>query len=176
MKIHLTKIISITAALCISLSAQAQQKTTVREMMEEVSGHFDVRFIYDSSLSLDSPYEGRPLRFRSLEKSLESLLSGTGIEWTIEDNGHIVLNAPKKPVQIAAAAELKEMSDTLDASRVISDRHTQKVRSARTGLEKLDGKAFNKGFAVLSSPDVIKTLQTLPGVASGTELLSGMYV
>ncbi len=176
MKIHLTKIISITAAFCISLSAQAQQKTTVREMMEEVSGHFDVRFIYDSSLSLDSPYEGRPLRFRSLEKSLESLFSGTGIEWTIEDNGHIVLNAPRKPVQIAAAAELKEMSDTLDASRVISDRHTQKVRSARTGLEKLDGKAFNKGFAVLSSPDVIKTLQTLPGVASGTELLSGMYV
>ena len=77
MKIHLTKIISITAALCISLSAQAQQKTTVREMMEEVSGHFDVRFIYDSSLSLDSPYEGRPLRFRSLEKSLESLFSGS---------------------------------------------------------------------------------------------------
>ena len=118
-------------------SEWAQQKTTVREMMEEVSGHFDVRFIYDSSLSLDSPYEGRPLRFRSLEKSLESLFSGTGIEWTIEDNGHIVLNMPKKPVRIAAAAELKEMSDTLDASKVISDRHTQKVRSARTGLEKL---------------------------------------
>ena len=29
---------------------------------------------------------------------------------------------------------------------------------------------------MFSSPDVIKTLQQLPGVASGTELLSGMYV
>lgn len=176
MKIHLTKIIFTTAALCISLLAQAQQKTTVREMMEDISGHFDVRFIYDSSLNLDFPYEGRPPRFRSLDKSLESLFNGTGIEWTIEDNGHIVLNVPRKPVQIADSAEFKEMFDTLDASRVISDRHTQKVRSAYTGLEKLDCKAFNKGFAVLSSPDVIKTLQTLPGVASGTELLSGLYV
>lgn len=26
--------------MCVSLLAQAQQKTTIREMMEEVSGHF----------------------------------------------------------------------------------------------------------------------------------------
>ena len=40
----------------------------------------------------------------------------------------------------------------------------------------MDGRKFNSGFAFLSSPDVIKTLQNLPGVASGTELLSGLYV
>lgn len=177
MSINLTNTFIITlSALCISLSVQAQEKTTVREMMEEVSGHFDVRFIYDSSLSLDSPYEGRPLRFRNLEKSLRLIFEGSGIEWSIEDEGYIVLTRVRKPMQIDITPEPAEMFDTLDASRVVSDKHTTKVRSAQTGLEKLDGKAFSKGFAVLSSPDVIKTLQTLPGVASGTELLSGMYV
>lgn len=46
----------------------------------------------------------------------------------------------------------------------------------QTGLERLDGARFNRGFALLSSPDVIKTLQNIPGVTGGTELLSGLHV
>lgn len=48
--------------------------------------------------------------------------------------------------------------------------------STQTGLARIDPKALNSGFAFMSSPDIIKTLQMLPGVASGTELISGLYV
>ena len=63
----------------------------------------------------------------------------------------------------------------MTASRITSyiDRD---LNTTQTGLTKIDGKAFNRGFAVLSSPDVIKTLQVLPGVAAGTELMSSLYV
>lgn len=66
-------------------------------------------------------------------------------------------------------------ADTLDAARVSTDRIRQALRT-QTGLTKLDSKKLNSGFALFNSPDVIKTIQRLPGVASGTELLSGLYV
>ena len=47
-----------------------------------------------------------------------------------------------------------------------------KRNSTQTGLKRIDNKDLNSGFAFLSTPDVIKTLQLMPGVSSGTELLS----
>lgn len=65
--------------------------------------------------------------------------------------------------------------DTLKAAKVVSsiDRN---INFTQTGLTKIDETAFNRGFALFSSPDVIKTLLMLTGVASGTELLSNLYV
>ena len=43
-------------------------------------------------------------------------------------------------------------------------------------MKRIDTKMLHSGFALFNTPDVIKTLQMQPGVASGTELLSGFYV
>ncbi|MCF0172276.1 MAG: TonB-dependent receptor plug domain-containing protein, partial [Bacteroidales bacterium] len=67
------------------------------------------------------------------------------------------------------------LKDTLHAANIISDKNTFD-NSTQTGLMRIDGSKFRTGYAVFNSPDVIKTLQMLPGVASGTELLSGFYV
>lgn len=72
-------------------------------------------------------------------------------------------------------AQESEMHDTLTASRVSAD-HLKTVMRTQTGLTHLSGEELNGGFAVFSSPDLIKTLQLLPGVASGTELMSGLFV
>lgn len=68
-----------------------------------------------------------------------------------------------------------EKHDTLNASRVTAER-LLRDNTTQTGLVRLDEKKINQGFALFGSPDIIKKLQTLPGVASGTELLSGLYV
>lgn len=50
------------------------------------------------------------------------------------------------------------------------------------GFSKLNEKEIltlaelNKDFSLLSSPDVIKTIQRLPGISNGIELSSGLYV
>ena len=74
-----------------------------------------------------------------------------------------------------AAAQTPELQDTLTAARVSADRLRTAMRT-QTGLVRLGGEELNKGFAVFSTPDLIKTLQLLPGVASGTELMSGLFV
>ncbi|MDE5956294.1 MAG: Plug domain-containing protein, partial [Bacteroidales bacterium] len=63
--------------------------------------------------------------------------------------------------------------DTLSASVVTAD---EILVATQTGLDHIDQKRILGGFALLSTPDVIKVIQTLPGVASGTELMSGLYV
>lgn len=74
-----------------------------------------------------------------------------------------------------ARAQEAELKDTLSASRVSADRLLTAKRT-QTGLTRISGKDLNKGFAVFSTPDLIKTLHLLPGISSGTELMSGLFV
>ena len=75
----------------------------------------------------------------------------------------------------AATGQAQELRDTLTAARVSADR-LRTVMRTQTGLTRLSAEDLNTGFAVFSTPDLIKTLQLLPGVASGTELMSGLFV
>ncbi len=69
----------------------------------------------------------------------------------------------------------QELRDTLDASRISVIR--EKMRNTtQTGLMHIGSKELNSGVAVFGTPDVIKKLQMLPGVAAGNELMNGLYV
>lgn len=48
--------------------------------------------------------------------------------------------------------------------------------TTQTGKVSLSSRDLQTEYALLSSPDVVKTLQNLPGVAAGTEFISGLYV
>ena len=72
-------------------------------------------------------------------------------------------------------ATAQERSDTLAASRISVMR--EKARNTtQTGLMHIESKELNSGVAVFGTPDIIKKLQMLPGVAAGNELMSGLYV
>ena len=81
-------------------------------------------------------------------------------------------------VTLAAAsvrAQEVERKDTLDSSYVTAVK--EKMRNTtQTGLVRLDGEKLRSGVAVFGSPDIIKQLQILPGVAAGNELSSGLFV
>ena len=70
---------------------------------------------------------------------------------------------------------LKESSTALKEVVVVADMNAP-LRTTQTGKVSLTSEQLNTEFSLLSSPDLVKTLQNLPGVASGTELLSCMYV
>ena len=70
---------------------------------------------------------------------------------------------------------LKESSTALKEVVVVADLNAS-LRTTQTGKVSLTSEQLNTEFSLLSSPDLVKTLQNIPGVASGTELLSGMYV
>ena len=74
-----------------------------------------------------------------------------------------------------AQGQIKTLQDSLDAARITAVREKLK-NTTQTGLMRLDAKELKSGVAVFGSPDVIKKLQLLPGVAAGNELMSGLYV
>ncbi|MDE7144970.1 MAG: TonB-dependent receptor [Duncaniella sp.] len=73
------------------------------------------------------------------------------------------LNVVLKP-----SNELSEVIVTADLNSPLT--------TTQTGKISLTGNDLRKEYALFSSPDVVKTLQNLSGVASGTELTSGLYV
>ena len=75
----------------------------------------------------------------------------------------------------SASAQEVERTDTLDTSYVTAVK--EKMRNTtQTGLMRIEGEKLRSGIAVFGSPDIIKQLQLLPGVAAGNELMSGLYV
>ena len=150
---------------------------TLKSQMEVLHKHFGINFVYDSSLDLDIPYRGEPmsqvLKKSSLEECLAILFLGTEIRFEINRKYIVLTKGKKKPRDYTIFIE--EQRDTINESVVTALRDPQR-NATQTGLKRLDSRKLNSGFALFSTPDVIKTLQMMPGVASGTELLSGMYV
>lgn len=68
-----------------------------------------------------------------------------------------------------------ESSSIMDEVVVIGDLNSP-LNTTQTGKTTLGPAELNKEYSLLSSPDLIKTLQHLPGVAAGTEMISGLYV
>ena len=176
--------LSMLPAIC-----RAQSKTTIREEMERLKHEKQVSFVYESSLPIDAEYSGMPL-VGNLKQRLRMLFHNSGI--TFRQKGDYVMlfqedakRREKKRVknQMKAQREQKheEMeaeifrSDSLDEVVVRGDMHSR-VLSTQTGKRTLSSAELNTEFSVLSSPDLLKTLQRTSGVQEGVELTSGMHV
>lgn len=171
------RILILIVALVMTIPALAQ--ITVRDRMTQISEQYGVNFVYDPSLPVNTVYNGIDSKKKSLDQSLEQLFRGTGISWERRKT-FVVLKAKKASAELPAISESLSYKadiqlDTIKAATIIGniDRNT---KFTQTGLTKIDGAEFNRGFAIFSTPDIIKTLQILPGVASGTELMSGLFV
>lgn len=173
---HLLLLISVCVSVSVLSAAAQSQGRTLKSEMEFLHQGYGVNFVYDSSLELDVPYTGKPMKeIATLELCLQTLFNGTGIDYEIMKK-YIVLtksDSRKKPKNYTIFVD--EQHDTLQESSITAYINRQR-NTTQTGLTAIDGSKFKKGFAVLSSPDLIKELQNLPGVSGGTEMLSGMYV
>lgn len=91
----------------------------------------------------------------------------------------IMLSSLMMAYQVSAAQgnpePQMEKKDTIREARITSDRASA-VAKTQTGHKRLDKLDFIYGNVAFSSPDIIKSLQNLPGVSAGTELMSGLYV
>ncbi len=191
----LTTILAMAVlAVAVPETSQARpsrgEPVTVRAEIETLHNLFGVNFIYDSSLDLDIPYKGRPMKeiakgqpkddetgFRSsgLTVCLDALFKDTGIAYEVMKKYIVLTKADERKKPKDYTILIEEQRDTLDESRITAYIDRRRTAS-QTGLQKIDGSRFKKGFAFLGSPDLIKEIQSLPGVSGGNELLSGLYV
>ena len=176
------KILSRTLFILIILTfshlgfAQNSAVPTLRMEMEEIHEKFGANFIYDSSLEIDVPAtKDVKMDGRTLEQCLDELFSGTDIQWSIQKKYVVLVYKDKKRKPRDYTIFIEEQHDTINES-IVTAQTSKELNTTQTGFQKLDKIVFERGYAMFSSPDVIKAIQQLPGVASGTELLSGMYV
>ena len=176
------KILSRTLFILIILTfshlgfAQNSAVPTLRTEMEEIHEKFGVNFIYDSSLEIDVlATKDVNMEGRTLEQCLDELFSGTDIQWSIQKKYVVLVYKDKKRKPRDYTIFIEEQHDTINES-IVTAQTSKELNTTQTGFQKLDKIVFERGYAMFSSPDVIKAIQQLPGVASGTELLSGMYV
>lgn len=70
---------------------------------------------------------------------------------------------------------LKENTIPLADIEVIGNLNSP-LNTTQTGKVSFTSEQLHTEYSLLSSPDLVKTIQNVPGVSSGTELLSGLYV
>lgn len=70
--------------------------------------------------------------------------------------------------RLKQAVELKEV--------VVTEDMNSPILTTQTGKRTFTPKDLNNGFALLSSPDLVKTIQRTSGVTAGVDLVSGLYV
>lgn len=72
--------------------------------------------------------------------------------------------------------ELKTANDLSEVTVSANNRKNENVKSAQMGLERIDMESLNSIPVLLGEKDVLKTIQLLPGVKSGGEGNTGLYV
>lgn len=148
---------------------------TLKSRMEAMHEMFGVNFVYDSSIDLDVPCRDSFKDSLSLEQCLSATFAGSGIGYEQMKKYIVLTKAGTRNKPKDYTVFITEQQDTIQESKIIA--HVARRRSStQTGLHSIGFNRFGKGYALLGSPDLIKEIKSLPGVAEGTELLSGMYV
>ena len=249
-----------TMMILLPLGVYAQQHSTLRRQMEQLQQEQGIHFVYDGSLNIEHPYQGKPLKGMPLKEALRALFGNTDIEWSVKnryvtlrqkktkpvthrrshsekrhtlsgyvrnENGESLINATVQCTTAAPTATtagrsahatttnaygfysmtLPEGNYEVVASYVgYAERHktvvlkkdhhedfllqednqleevvvtgnlNSPVLTTQTGKRTFSHDDLNTEFALLSSPDLIKTLQRSSGVSEGIDVASGLYV
>lgn len=167
----------------VTVNAVNQPAAVVFRTLIEQTGK---NFVYSSEIlqgvRVTVKASGRPLK-----SVLTDMFSGTDIEYKIKGNNVILKKKPqpskskkiktskiitRQPIKIDTASNVRMLDEVVVVSRLESPA----VETAEIGARKITADQIRKTPVLFGEADVIKTLQTQPGVVEGTEGLAGMYV
>lgn len=164
----------LTVILGIVLSIPVLAQMTIKDGMVQIADRHGINFVYDPSLPVDSPYNGRSLSRGSLDDNLASLFKGSGIVWE-KRKQFVVLTAAKPEIPIEIYATISDRvpdADTLLAAvKTDTKRLDRSIGYLQTGLEGIRGI-----ISPLGEGDPIRWAQAMPGVTTGADGATAMYV
>lgn len=159
------RIVTVLLLALYGFSVFAQSTAPIKNLIDAVQNKYGVNFVYDPGIVDGVTTNISTLTGRNLRKDLYTIFATTDIDWEIKRN-YVVLSRRK-------VIEMK--ADTLRPAEISGDKVYADGRS-QENLNRIDASKLMSGYSFFSTPDVVKVLQTLPGVASGSELMSGLYV
>ena len=99
------------------VQAQNKETETLRSLMKRIELQKSVSFIYESSLRVNVPYNGKAVDTLPLKESLENLFKDTGISWKIKGN-YVILNDMKKQVTLNGYVYQKNGESLINATLI----------------------------------------------------------
>ncbi len=175
--------VSVITAQNVTIKAVNQPASTVFRSIVEQTGK---NFVYSSELLKDVRITVKA-KNRPLIYVLSEIFSGTPIGYEIKGN-MIILKRKKdttktdniKTMVVSAptnrALEPSLNPTMLDEVVIVSRIEAPQVETAEIGARKVSAEEVRNAPTIFGEADVIKTLQTQPGVAEGIEGMAGMYV
>lgn len=154
----------------------------VDELLRQIGEQASVSFSYESSLLKGKKNISFHANDERLRKSLRRLLSPLDISFKIRGSVVILKAKPKRIGRIAIVDESLKPDSLIEAERLgevvvtASDMDRSIVGSTSMGSISLSQRIVKSAPTILGEADILKTLQLTPGVASGSEGMSGMYV
>ena len=175
-------LLAVSVTFLMEHRLDAQTRSTYISEMKFLKDKYNVTFVYDSSLPVNAACWSARDRI-SLTRSLRDLFDGSGIRYEIKGRTIILLWADESPsVGYEEPPVIYDtlhpsnydgvMRDTLRAARVEADRIVN--RDAGTRIVELP--AIRTMVAATGEADAVKYIQTLPGVSTGGEGSSAIYV
>lgn len=180
----MNKILPILSALLLALPAQAQRRSTYLAEMMRLKERFDATFVYESSLRLDGDCRSIG-NSTTLSKGIADLFKGSDIDYEIRGHTVVLRQAGKRTVPDGSDQIPAWAFDTLRPSRIESTWvdtlaaavKTDRLKAARSlGTIRADMPAIRGIVSPLGEGDPLRWVQTLPGVASGADGSSALYV
>jgi hypothetical protein len=180
--------------VCLSLTASAQNVTInaanqpAASVFRSIIEQTGMNFVYSSDLLKDVNVSVTA-KDKPLKAVLNNMFKGTDIEYKIKGKNIILKQkqskASRKDVErlntktytkFVAQPQAKSDSITLREVVVMSRLQAPVVETAEIGAKKITADEVRNVPTLFGERDVIRALQTQPGVTEGTEGMAGMYV
>lgn len=148
-------------------------QTTLHEEMQRIQNMYNIHFVYESTLNLDIPYTGEKINGGAIKEVLHKLFEGQNIKYSKRKNNiilHPIAENKTKNYRLHTTE-----ADSLEEV-IVTGELSSPVLTTQTGKRTFSADEIKTEFATLSSPDLVKSLQKVSGVASGVEMISSMYV
>lgn len=174
----------VATARNVTVHAVNQPAATVFRSIVEQTG---MNFVYSSDLLKDVKVTV-DARNKDLGQVLTQMFSGTSIEYKIKGKNILLkrktIEKPKKdkqkpkpkPKHVYNLSAPVTTPTMLDEVIIVSRLEESPLETSEIGAKKVSPDEVRNTPVILGEADVVKTLQTQPGVTEGLEGMAGMYI
>lgn len=185
MKLFVLSVMLSVSTVCmaqnVTIKAVNQPAPIVFRTIIEQTGK---NFVYPSTLLKDMCVSVN-VTDKPLEQALTAMFSNSEIEWKIKGRNIILKRHTNKTTQKALPKQNNEqaeqtpsveISKMLDEVVVVSRLEASALETSEIGARKLTAQEIINTPVLFGESDVIKALQTQPGISEGQEGMAGMHV
>jgi hypothetical protein len=145
---------------------------TLKEIIAQIEKETGYSFVYNENIDLS---QKKSVSDKALLNAvLPVVFQNTGINWKIKGK-HIILQ-PETVALRKDTLHYNSPEQSIGLQEIVVDADRNKLFNALSGAIELTEKELFQTPTLMGEPDVMKTLQLLPGVQAGVQGTTGLYI